>query len=204
MANPKKGDDRMLSKLTEYAIKNGATDAKIISTRDIAVEDHLADMCRDPQCENYGVSKSCPPYVPGPDGFRRLLKTYDHAIFFKIDVPTEILISASEERREIFRLLHEIASGTEHSAKAMGYPDAMAFAGGSCKTIFCHDQPVCRVVKEDGECRHPDSARASMSGFGVNVSKLMKTAGWEMGRITGESHPESVLTGSLSGLVLIG
>ncbi len=194
----------MLSELIEYAIKNGATDAKIISTRDIAVEDHLADMCRDPQCENYGLSKSCPPNVSGPDGFRRLLERYDHAVFFKIDVPTEILVSSSEDRLEIFRLLHEISAGIEHSAKEMGFPEALAFAGGSCKKIFCHDQLVCRVVKEDGMCRHPDIARASMSGHGLNVAKLMQIAGWKMDRVIGETDPDAIPMGSLSGLVLIG
>jgi predicted metal-binding protein len=196
--------DEGMSKLIEYALENGATDAKIISNGDIGVEDRLAGMCRDPECENYGLSKSCPPHVSGPDGFRELLERYDRAVFFKIDVPTEILVSGTEDRREVFQLLHEIGAGMEGSAKEMGYADALAFAGGSCKKIFCHDQPVCRVVKEGGDCRHPDSARASMSGYGVDVSKLMQIAGWKMDRVTGETDPESVPMGSLSGLVLIG
>jgi hypothetical protein len=32
--------DVMLSQLTDYAIKNDATDAKVVTTKDIAVEDH--------------------------------------------------------------------------------------------------------------------------------------------------------------------
>lgn len=193
----------MLSKLVEQTCLAGATDAKIVSTKDISIEHHLADMCKDPQCENYGLSKSCPPHVSGPDGFRDLLKKYDRAIFFRIDVPTEILVSPSEDRREVFRLLHEIAAATELSAKEMGYDDARAFAGGSCKRIFCHEHPDCRVISGAGECRYPDSARASMSGYGVNLFKLMKIAGWQMDRITGDTDPEATPMGSLTGLVLI-
>jgi hypothetical protein len=43
-----------------------------------------------------------------------------------------------------------------------------------------------------------------MSGFGINVSQLMKVAGWQMDRITRETDPEAVEIGMLCGLVLIG
>lgn len=194
----------MLTKLMQYAMQNGATNAKIISTKDIAVEDHLADMCRDPQCENYGLSMSCPPNVSGANGFRKMIKNYERAVFFKIDAPTEILVSASEDRRELFQLLHEMSAGLERLAKEMGHGNAVGFAGGSCKKIFCHDQPFCRVIKEGGACRHPDGARASMSGYGVNVPQLMKIAGWKIDRITGDTDPNSIPMGHLSGLVLLG
>jgi hypothetical protein len=76
-------------------------------------------------------------------------------------VPSEILYSG--ENRELFQLLHEIAAGIENSAVKMGFSDAQAYAGGSCKRIFCHDHPECRVISEKGSCRNPDYARPSMS-----------------------------------------
>jgi hypothetical protein len=42
-----------------------------------------------------------------------------------------------------------------------------------------------------------------MSGFGINVSGLMKAAGWSMERITRETKPDDVSMGTLCGLVLI-
>jgi hypothetical protein len=42
-----------------------------------------------------------------------------------------------------------------------------------------------------------------MSGFGINVSKLMQAAGWHLDRITRDTDPDEVPTGTVSGLVLV-
>ena len=185
--------------LIQQACRSGASDAALISTGDILIEDTLAMLCKKPGCENYGLSKSCPPHVSGPDGFRKLLETYSQAIVFKIDVPFDILIS--NERNDWFRLLHEIAAGIEHAAAAMGYTHSKAFAGGSCKQIFCPDHIDCRALALDGKCRNPEVARPSMSGFGINVTRLLQTAGWAMDN--SKTEPGSPSTGTISGLVLI-
>ena len=59
----------------------------------------------------------------------------------------------------------------------MGYAESKAFAGGSCKKIFCREHAACRVLSGEGECRNPQYARPSMSGFGINVLKLLQKAG---------------------------
>ena len=191
-----------LKELVQEASRLGASDAAIISTHDISVEDHLANLCREPQCENYGLSARCPPHVSGPSGFRKLLNNYKHAIVFKIDVPSEILLS--NQRREIFKLLHEIAATIEQSAVEMGFADSKAYAGGSCKNLFCHNHADCRVLTKKGECRNPQRARPSMSGFGINVSKLMEAAGMPYDMITHEAEETRTSMGTVCGLVLIG
>ena len=192
----------VLNKLKQCACQLGASDAKAISTTEISVEEDLANLCREPGCENYGLSASCPPYVSGPDGFRNLLKNFEHAVVFKIDVPSEILFS--DERRDIFRLLHEIAASIEHSAIEMGCHDSKAYVGGSCKQIFCRDHPDCRVIAENGKCRNPFLARPSMSGFGINVLKLKKAAGWMPNKTSRDADPDEVSIETVCGLVLIG
>lgn len=191
-----------LKKLTQLACRLGATDAGVISTIDISVEDDLAKLCRKPGCENYGLSAGCPPHVAGPDGFRALLKTYELGVAFKIDVPSEILFS--DERRDIFRLLHEIAARIEHAAKKMGFHDADAYVGGSCKQIFCRDHTDCRVLAGNGECRNPHFARPSMSGFGVNVLELKKAVGWTTDKTARKANPKMVSMETVCGLILIG
>jgi hypothetical protein len=89
-----------LDKLTQLVCQLGASDAKAILTTEISVEVNLANLCRELGCENYGLSASCPPHFSGPDGFRKLLNIFDQTVFFKIDVPSEILLS--DERRDIF------------------------------------------------------------------------------------------------------
>jgi predicted metal-binding protein len=190
-----------MASLLELATHSGATDAKVISTVNILIEDRLADICKETRCESYGFSKSCPPYVAGPSMFREWIKTIDHAIVLKIDVPLEILLS---EREDIMRLLHEIVASVELVAIRLGYANSKAFAGGSCKQFFCSSHAYCRVVAGKGECRNPQRARPSMSGYGVNVPEMLKTAGLTSDEDKSGSPKERKSTGTVSGLILIG
>ena len=188
--------------LVRLSISLGASDARRIASRDIVVEERLARLCREPQCENYALSPSCPPHVAGPSEFRRLQTSLSDAIVVRIVVPAVSLFS--DENRGIMRLLHEIVAGIELEATKMGYGGSRAFAGGSCKRIFCHSHPECQRLTEDGECRYPHMARPSMSGFGIHVSELMSSCGWPHDIRVRETD---AIEGSMSwvaGLVLIG
>lgn len=191
---------RRLEPLTALACRLGAGGAAVIPTEAIKVEDHLADLCREPRCENYGLSSSCPPHVAGPAGFRRMLSDFRTAIVIKLEVPASILLS--DERSEVMALLHEIAAEVEQAAVAMGYPRSKAFAGGSCKKIFCAEHPDCRVVGQGEACRNPHRARPSMSGFGIDVSKLMRAAGWDLVRADDAASAGSMA--AVVALILIG
>ena len=197
----REGFPLLKDELIRLAVHLGASDAAAVSAGDITVEDGLAGLCLNPRCENYGLSTSCPPHVSGPDGFRKMLKNYEHAIVVKIDVPTEILLSNA--RLEIMELLHDIVVAVERSAAEAGCPEPKAFAGGGCKQLFCRDYADCNVVVNGGECRNPGRARPSMSGYGVNVAKLQETAGWKMHKITRDTDPAEVSMGTVCGLVLV-
>lgn len=165
-----------LDQLVQLAIQSGASKAAILSIDDISAEEKLANLCREPQCRNYGLSPSCPPHVSGPAGFKKFLKNKKHAIVIRIDLLSAILFS--DQRREVMQLLHEIVAGVEQAAVNMGFTESKAFAGSSCKEIFCREHAACRVISNNGKCRNPQSARPSMSGYGINVSRLMAAAGW--------------------------
>ncbi|MBF0303072.1 MAG: hypothetical protein HQK73_08530, partial [Desulfamplus sp.] len=85
----------------------------------------------------------------------------------------------------------------ERRVKQNVFSHARAFAGGSCKNIWCFSYPECPVL-----CRNPDKARPSMSGFGINVMKLMQSAGWnsEKAKI---SHNDADNISWLAGLILL-
>jgi predicted metal-binding protein len=191
----------LLQQLLQGACLAGATKAAILAVKDIVVEDELADRCRRPRCENYGLSRSCPPHVAGPAAFRETLEAYEQALFFKIDVPAEMLYSS--DSRELFQLLHEIAAGVEQSAIRLGMAHAKAYAGDSCKRVFCHDQTDCQALMDPKKCRHPQSARPSMSGFGVNVAKLLRSVGWATGASDRGTGGEVPKTTYVCGLVLL-
>ncbi|MBF0200737.1 MAG: DUF2284 domain-containing protein [Desulfamplus sp.] len=188
--------------LLDVAIQLGASDARVIASSDIQVEDDLAAFCNgDPPCEQYAKAPSCPPHVSGPSGFRIWQKESTHAIVVKIDIPSSIMFS--EQQREVMQLLHEIVAISELRAKEKGFTHARGFAGGSCKNIWCLSHVTCNVLSNAGKCRNPDKARPSMSGFGINVKKLMQSAGWNSEKAVKNPHPDADPMSWVAGLILL-
>ena len=188
--------------LLGFAISLGASEAKLISSDSIVVVDQLALKCSEPQCENYGLSFSCPPYVEGPESFRNLIISNTSALVVRLIIPSLMLLSW--ERTELGRVLHELVASIEIEAKNLGHINSEAFAGGSCKELFCADHLTCRQIEETGQCRHPDLARPSMSGYGIDVFQLIKSCGWETNLNQLELVSAEDQLSWVAGLIMIG
>lgn len=192
--------DHTTRQLLQCALNNGASQSALLPPRDVLVESRLAAFCRDPKCPYYGQSTSCPPHVSGPAGFKRKLNESQYALVIRFEVDSASLIG--EERPLVFGLLQQIVAATERDAKALGFDNAEGFAGGSCKGSLCYEHDVCEVLFGNGQCRNPDIARPSMSGYGVNVGKLMKSAGWSSELFSSDAD-EDVQMMWLAGLILL-
>lgn len=201
MPDTEKGGMRQFhERLINLARRQGA-EAAIIKVADIVVKEELAEMCRRPGCPSYGLAASCPPHVGGPEQFRQWQKTYEQATLIKIDVPTEVLLGNG--RKRVFRELHIIAASVEKSAMTAGCTRARAFAGGSCKGLFCEALTACPVVADNGACLHPEHARPSMSGYGIDVFSLLSTVGWKADRYDPTGQTEGSARLPIVGLVLL-
>jgi predicted metal-binding protein len=166
-----------LEALQQEATILGASASAVISSRDIRVKDELAALCNgEYTCPNYGLAASCPPHVKGPAAFQKWQAQSRYAIVVKIDLATSVMFS--QDRHDVMKLLHVMVAGIERKAIRSGLIKSKAFAGGSCKKLFCNDQKSCCVVKSGTSCRHMESARPSMSGFGIDVARLMASCGW--------------------------
>ncbi len=194
-----KGNHRLI-KLQKKAVEMGAGDAKIISVDRIPVEDEVVEMCKAHLCKGYGKSVNCPPHVMGPGQAREWIEKYERALFFKIDVSPQVLLS--EDRFETFKTVYMIASRLEASAIEEGFPLAKGLAAGSCKPVFCKGR-ACDALMHQGECRYPSLARPSMEALGINVFKLSRDVGWDIYTILKDSDPETVPKGMLAGLILL-
>lgn len=188
--------------LAEEALALGASASAIVLSRDIRVKDELAALCNgEYRCPNYGLAAGCPPHVPGPVQFRKWQETSQYSIVVKIELPTSVMFS--DERNGVMQLLHQIVATIEQSAVSMGFTESKAFAGGSCKELFCEDQINCSVADEKKPCRNPESARPSMSGFGIDVIQLMKSSGWPADKAEAANVKAADNTTWVSGLILI-
>jgi predicted metal-binding protein len=193
---------QQLAHLAQEAKSLGATSSAIISSSEIQVKDSLAAFCNgEYTCPNYGFSGNCPPNVEGPVEFRKWLAQSKYSITVKIELPTSVMFS--DDRRGVMKLLHQIVAGVEEKAMGMGFKKSKGFAGGSCKDLFCDDQEKCCVLAENKPCRHMDIARPSMSGFGVDVTLLMKSSGWSAPRAEKSNLSDKDATSWVAGLIML-
>ena len=71
--------------LKESALKLGAIDAKVVQSDHIFVEDRVTLKCRG--CVGYGKKLTCPPHVPTPEEFQRILGEYQYGLLVKFKSP---------------------------------------------------------------------------------------------------------------------
>jgi len=187
--------------LLACAFQSGVTDAQLIPAAAVTVEARLAQMCREPACPAYGRSINCPPYVMRPEHFRKLLQSFGQALVFKFDTATEILQSAA--RHAVARRVHETAAALEMQAVVCGYRRARGLAASSCKRIFCDEYEHCLALTEGGRCRHPDRAKPSLSGLGVDFTALTLIRGWPLSPITRATIPAEIPLRFKAGMVLL-
>lgn len=170
--------DERVEALVAFAKSLGITEAKLLHPDRIVVDERFRAYCQEPRCPNYGASINCPPHSISPSEFRARISGFRLVLAFKFDMPAEAL--QGEDRREAALLLHQATAAIEHEAKALGFDRASGYSSGGCKNSLCHEHSNCAVLQEGGACRHPDVARPSLSGMGVDWHALSKHLGWLM------------------------
>ena len=194
--------EKHLESLIQEAKELGISECAIIPSSQIQVKEDLAALCNgDYTCPNYGLAASCPPHVAGPAQFRKWQAQSRYAITVKIEAPTSVMFS--DERKTVMQLLHQAVAVVEQKAVEMGFDRSKAFAGGSCRELFCDDQKDCCVITGHAPCRHKDLARPSMSGFGIDVTQLMISSGWSALKADAAAVSDAESTTWVAGLILV-
>jgi predicted metal-binding protein len=158
----------------------GASDAKIIATDTVVIDDRVRMKCGYPKCMFYGTNAHCPPHAMDLDAIRKIVGMYSHGLFFRLDVPTSEFAGPAVARNGTMPALlktHQLVTNIESRAFYDGYHLAVGFAGGSCKSIFCPGQP-CSALVTGSPCRHPAKARGSMECAGMDVFTMATRVGW--------------------------
>lgn len=181
--------------LRKRALELGASDAKVIPTNSVVVENRVVLKCKV-GCNNYGKTLACPPYTPSAEEFRKIVAEYSYALFMKFTSKAEADLdlqkslskpdtdpSVSNEMKEKTarfwaswkedkrKMLTAVVS-LEKEAMRNGYSLAISFISGHCQ--LCEK---CNL--ETRICVHPELARYSEDAVGVNVRKTAKNAGIE-------------------------
>ena len=194
-----------LERYKEKAFKLGATNAKILKAEEIPVDERVTLKCQIPRCFGYGTSVHCPPNTMKPAELRERLKKYHWAVFFTKDVPPEVIVrdkATIKERVAAYQDVFKIVSEIESMAFYDGHYFAFGFAAGSCRHTFCGKLENCQAM-EGKKCKFSILARPSMEAVGIDVYKMVVSAGWDIYPIGSNAKPEEVPKGTLAGIIII-
>ena len=193
-----------LEKYRKRAIELGATDARIITTDMIFIDERVRGKCCFPLCSAYGTNAKCPPHALELDFIRKMVNNFQYAIFTKFEVPSEYMAGPEAKTKRVrYQVKNfEIVSKIESEAFYDGYYLAMAFAGGPCKGALCPNDECSALIPGQG-CRHPQKAIASMEAVSMDAFRMAANAGWDIYPIGESISPSEIPHGLRLGLVLI-
>ena len=195
-----------LERYRQRALELGATDAKVITTDMILIDERVRAKCLYPKCTCYGTNVNCPPHAMDLDLVRKVVNNFQYSIFTMLKVPSEEIAGPEvlKKRLEVraLRKSYEIIAKVEAEANIDGYYLAVAFSAGPCKVVFCPNIE-CSAMVPGQPCRHPLRARSSMSGAGMDSYAMATKVGWDIYPIGVSTPPLEVPFGLFLGLVLI-
>ncbi|MFC2002569.1 DUF2284 domain-containing protein [Chloroflexota bacterium] len=195
-----------LEKYRRRALELGATDAKIITTDMVLIDERVRAKCYYPKCGSYGTNANCPPYAMEVDLVSKVVNNFQYAIFTRFEVPSEEIAGPEARAKGLTARAqiknHEIVSKIESEAFYDGYYLAMGFAGGPCKSAFCPNDE-CSALVPGQACRHPYRARSAMEGVGMDAFSMAAKVGWDVYPIGVSVLPSEIPHGTRLGLVLI-
>ncbi len=208
-----KPDENEMNRFTflrKAALDLGVSGARIISASEIVVENRVSLKCKT-GCPTYGTRLTCPPHVPTPEEFRKILAEYHCALLVKFTVPVaadpDVICSLQKylfdpeadpqkkDRADSF--MNQYVDGNtsrldtmlalEKTAFNAGFTFAQALVNGSCR--LCG---TCNV--NAGICIHPTLARIQEHAVGITMKKTADNAGMPIRfPVTGHPEPMAVL-----------
>lgn len=193
------------------------TEACVITTDQIVIDERVRWKCIIPLCFGYGSSPNCPPFSPTTEEMRKIVSSYKYGIFLRYMPPIEDHVYPEFLGRTADHVneLSEIVAIVETEAGYKGYYLAMGFKGGPCclcGIFLSHwvgdfflgkEVPRCSVLM--GKiCNQYLRPRPALEACGVDVFTTARNLGWKTYLILPEHLKESIPCVSWYGLVLIG
>lgn len=156
-----KRDGLSLDRWIGEAMRIGFAQARIIPVGWIHTAAWSREKCRF-GCKGYGKNHMCPPGGIDHATMTTLLKAYAWALLV-VDTPPG-------------KTFHDKLLALEKKLFLAGHHKALSFGAGPC--------PVCPTCAADTDCRHPELARPSMEGAGIDVYATAHDAGIPLEPVT--------------------
>ena len=193
-----------LGRYVKLALDAGASDAVVVSTDQIVVDERVLMKCRFPLCSEYGACINCPPNTGTIDEMRSRIRAFKYAVVIKLDIPGERICGAAargdagvEDLKKLIKIISEVESAAFYD----GYYFATGFSSASCHFVWCRGLE-CQAIAGKG-CRHRARAYASMEAVGIDVFRLAALLGWEIYPIGMSATADMFPHGGRYGMVLV-
>jgi len=191
----------------DYAKELGATDAKVIPSRDVIVDERVLMKCTYPKCPCYGTCLNCPPYAMPPEQTQRVVNKYQYGVFVLVKSPIDVMVGEVPVKspgvgNPYRRKLAEAVAKIEARAFYDGHHLALGFSGGTCKYLYCLNVECSGLVKGQA-CRNSMVARSSMEAVGMDAYRMAARVGWEVYPLGKTTQPADAPHGVRLGLVMI-
>lgn len=153
--------------LKQKAYDFGADEAYIMLPTELIFDDRAILQCFN--CKNFGVKKTCPPFVMKVD-YEGMFKKYKKGLFVLVKFDSSL--DFAKARLESTNKLHKILLKLEKEAFTQDNHFTISFIGGSCK--------LCPQGCAEGSCRNPGMSRIPLESTGVDVVETLKKFGVEL------------------------
>ena len=194
-----------LERYREKALELGASKSRIVGAHEIPVDERVTLKCQVPRCFGYGTSVHCPPHTLKPAELREHLAKYKWALFFIKEIPPEVIVrdkATIKERVAAYQSIFKIVTDIESMAFYDGHYLAFGFGAGSCRHTFCSLEDECQALKGE-KCKFSLRARPSMEAIGIDVYRMVASAGWDIYPIGSNATATDIPKGTLAGIVII-
>jgi predicted metal-binding protein len=161
------------------AMEGGMEGAKVIDPHSIVTAEWVRMKCQF-GCPGYGGRLCCPPHTPEPDVTRKVLDSYEKALF--VHQRSNQGRRAKDFNETLVRLEIEIFLD--------GYYKAWSMGSGPCR--------LCKECDVTDHCKHAYEARPSMEACGIDVFKTARDHGFPIEVV--RSHEE---TRNIYGVILV-
>jgi predicted metal-binding protein len=142
------------TEMVQEALNLGCNRAKVIWTKTIAIGTWGRLQCQY-GCSHYGKLHTCPPHSPNSDELGEILVDYQRALLLHATPKVNMM---------------ETAVSLENNFKTKGFYKAFGLCSRACD--------LCETCTIDSFCKHPDKARPTLQGCGVDVQRTVFNNGW--------------------------
>lgn len=164
----RKNNQDPLLKYTRMALAGGADEAKLVPASNVVTAEWVRLKCQF-GCSGYNKRLCCPPLTPTPEETRKMLTEYRRALIYSYTCTPR---GYRAKRLRMQKLIVAI----ERAAFLDGFYKALGLMAGPCR--------LCAECNRDGLCRHPEQARPSMEGCGIDVYATARNSGIRLDVVT--------------------